>query len=68
MKPYNPPPTKKVIPPPRIPPAILEKRALERWEGEGGASPNDGPARRQAQCDKTTPEIPPDGSSRSGST
>jgi hypothetical protein len=23
--------------PARIPPAVLERRALERWEGEGGA-------------------------------
>lgn len=55
MKPPNPPTIKKITPPPRIPPAILEKRALERWEGEGGASPDDGTARREARCKKTTP-------------
>jgi hypothetical protein len=42
--------------PPRIPPAVLEQRALERWEGEGGALPVD-PAPRPEAGRKNAPPM-----------
>ena len=41
---------------PRISPAVLEQRALERWEGEGGAMPVDPTPRPEAGRPDAVPQ------------
>lgn len=41
---------------PRLPPAVLEQRALERWEGEGGAVAVDPAPRSETGRRKAVPQ------------
>ena len=41
---------------PRIPPAVLDQRALERWDGEAGARPVDPTPRPEAGRPRAAPQ------------